>query len=57
MGSVHHAGFPQVGECILCTFKRRRYTSYTVNESAITPDNLGGGIHFDATPDVFDDLV
>ncbi|KAF8892846.1 heme peroxidase [Mucidula mucida] len=40
MGSVHHAGFPQV-----------------VNESAITPDNLGGGIHFDATPDVFDDLV
>ncbi|KAF9040231.1 heme peroxidase [Hymenopellis radicata] len=40
MGSVHHAGFPQV-----------------VNESAVTPDNLGGGIHFDATADVFDDLV
>ncbi|KAF7348797.1 Peroxidase [Mycena venus] len=37
LGSVHHAGFPQV-----------------VPESAVTPNNTGGGIHFDATPDVFD---
>lgn len=25
-----------------------------VPESAVTPNNTGGGIHFDATPDVFD---
>lgn len=25
-----------------------------VNDSAVTPTNQGGGIHFDATPDVFD---
>ena len=25
-----------------------------VNASAVTPNNTGGGIHFDATPDVFD---
>ncbi|KAJ7477946.1 heme peroxidase [Mycena galericulata] len=37
LGSVHHAGFPQV-----------------VPESAITPNNTGGGVHFDATPAVFD---
>ncbi|KAJ7726756.1 heme peroxidase [Mycena metata] len=37
LGSVHHAGFPQV-----------------VPESVVTPNNTGGGIHFDATPDVFD---
>ncbi|KAK0435078.1 heme peroxidase [Armillaria borealis] len=40
MGSVHHAGFPQV-----------------VPESAVTPDNLGGAIHFDATPGIFDHKV
>ncbi|KAF8181890.1 heme peroxidase [Mycena galopus ATCC 62051] len=37
LGSVHHAGFPQV-----------------VPESAVTPNNTGGGVHFDATPAVFD---
>ncbi|KAJ7592204.1 heme peroxidase [Mycena floridula] len=25
-----------------------------VNSSAVTPNNTGGGVHFDATPDVFD---
>ncbi|KAJ7446580.1 heme peroxidase [Mycena latifolia] len=38
IGSVHHGGFPQA----------------TVPESAVTPNNTGGGIHFDATADVFD---
>ncbi|KAJ7754154.1 heme peroxidase [Mycena maculata] len=37
LGSVHHAGFPQV-----------------VPESAVTLNNTGGGVHFDATPAVFD---
>jgi hypothetical protein len=26
----------------------------SVPQSAVTPNNTGGGIHFDATPDVFD---
>ncbi|KAJ3774694.1 heme peroxidase [Lentinula raphanica] len=40
LGSVHHAGFPQV-----------------VGPEAVTPNNTGGGEHFDSTLDVFDILV
>lgn len=55
MGNVHHQGFPQVGEfALVVLIVLARSLSHLVPASAVTPNNTGGGIHFDITPAVFD---
>jgi hypothetical protein len=48
--------FPKlVGRIISIQFETLRVHFFSlVPPSAITPNNTGGGVHFDATPAVFD---